>query len=763
MLLEREQELAALSHALSEAQRGRGQVVLVEASAGIGKTSLLRAAVETAVDAGFACSASDERASSSATSPTAASASSSSRSSPRVRAPSATACSRAPLRSRSRSSQPAVAGPLAPSTDTTYSMLHGLYWLLSNLADEAPVVLSVDDLQWADAESLRFLELPGPPPGRPAAGRSCAPPRTGEPADADLARLAAAPETTVLRPRPLSIDGHGGAVRVSGSGADVAPEFAAACWEATGGNPFFLEALLREAGGQQGRCPTPARRRACGASGPPPSPRRCCCACPSAPAAASALVRAVAVLGDGASLAEAAGLAGLAEDEAARAADLLAALEILTPGERWSSPTRSCARPSTRTSGRTSGPRRTPGRPASSPRAAPRRNGSPRRSPRRSRSGTRRGSSSCAAWPTRRSGAGRPLPPSPGSRRALAEPPPPGSTGDRAARARIARSCALAAPEAAGHLAAAVERASGNPSCSPRRSACSATRSRWAAAVGPRGRGHGVGGPSRRAGRPRAGAAARGGARRRTPRRRASRPAAPAARRLERHAGLAGATPGERLVLASLAFERAAEQRVRERGRRHHRACARRGPAAGANRSSTSRRRSTCSSSASGHGGARPRRRGAWSGCSPMHETAVSIPAVAFVLAHRGWRRPPPRRTAAGGGRRPHGARAADRARHPARRRTRAGRPHRGARRRGRGRRRRPGARHERLRRGDPTGPAEQRPARGTGPAAPRAGQGRRGRRRSGRVRPPRRAVGRRQPAGVALALARLAGADGHG
>jgi hypothetical protein len=32
---------------------------------------------------------------------------------------------------------------------------------------------------------------------------------------------------------------------------------------------------------------------------------------------------------------------------------------------------------------------------------------------------------------------------------------------------------------------------------------------------------------------------------------------APAARRLERHAGLEGATPGERLVLASVAFERA--------------------------------------------------------------------------------------------------------------------------------------------------------------------------------------------------------------
>ena len=45
-------------------------------------------------------------------------------------------------------------------------------------------------------------------------------------------------------------------------------------------------------------------------------------------------MRAVAVLGDGAGLAEAAALAGLGEREAAAAADLLAALEILAAAER---------------------------------------------------------------------------------------------------------------------------------------------------------------------------------------------------------------------------------------------------------------------------------------------------------------------------------------------------------------------------------------------------------------------------------------------
>jgi predicted ATPase len=54
-LLEREHELAELRDALADAQDGRGRVVLVEAPAGLGKTSLLRAASETAGGEGFAC------------------------------------------------------------------------------------------------------------------------------------------------------------------------------------------------------------------------------------------------------------------------------------------------------------------------------------------------------------------------------------------------------------------------------------------------------------------------------------------------------------------------------------------------------------------------------------------------------------------------------------------------------------------------------------------------------------------------------------
>ena len=38
-----------------------------------------------------------------------------------------------------------------------FPLVHGLFWLLSNLTERRPMVLAVDDLHWCDEESLRFL------------------------------------------------------------------------------------------------------------------------------------------------------------------------------------------------------------------------------------------------------------------------------------------------------------------------------------------------------------------------------------------------------------------------------------------------------------------------------------------------------------------------------------------------------------------------------------------------------------------------------
>ena len=55
--------------------------------------------------------------------------------------------------------------------ESSFAMLHGLYWLAANFASRTPTLLVVDDLHWADEPSLRWLAL-----SRPPARRSAAPP-----------------------------------------------------------------------------------------------------------------------------------------------------------------------------------------------------------------------------------------------------------------------------------------------------------------------------------------------------------------------------------------------------------------------------------------------------------------------------------------------------------------------------------------------------------------------------------------------------------
>ena len=301
--------------------------MLLEAPAGLGKTSLLKAAAETAEEAGFACL--------------------------RARANElerdfAYGCVRQLLepllakvgdqeRDRLFQGAAALSRPLfapsgtpqpSPSADSSLAMLHGLYWLLNNLSDEGSLALFVDDLQWSDTESLRFLNYLAPRlDGLPLAVLVST--RSGDDVTPELARLAAGPETTVLRPGPLGAEATV-ALCERMLRTEVAPEFAAACREATGGNPFFLEELLREACEQKLSADSSEAARV-EAIGPAAIARAVLLRLSEAPPSASALVRAVAVLGDGAGLAEAARLAEISDEEAGNAADLLAALAILKP------------------------------------------------------------------------------------------------------------------------------------------------------------------------------------------------------------------------------------------------------------------------------------------------------------------------------------------------------------------------------------------------------------------------------------------------
>jgi DNA-binding CsgD family transcriptional regulator len=327
-LLERQRELQELERGLTGAQQDRGQFMLVEGSAGLGKTSLLRATMQNAAAMGFTCLR--------------ARASELERAFPYgcVRQLLEPVIARAQGEEGARLFEGAasLARPLfsgsvtaqsPPSADNAFSMLHGLYWLLNNLARDAPVAVCVDDLQWADADSLRFLAYLAPRlDGLKVAVYGAA--RSRENVTADLARLFAAPEIQVLRPGPLSIEATA-ALCERRLGAKVADDFAAACQGATGGNPFFLETLLREA--KELRFLTDASEAArVRRFGPSAVARAVLLRLSDAPAGAMAFVRAIAVLGDGASVAEAARLSEINEDEAARLADLLVTLAILKQG-----------------------------------------------------------------------------------------------------------------------------------------------------------------------------------------------------------------------------------------------------------------------------------------------------------------------------------------------------------------------------------------------------------------------------------------------
>ena len=97
----------------------------------------------------------------------------------------------------------------------------------------------------------------------------------------------------MVRPRPLGPEATA-ILCARRLGADVAPEFAAACREATGGNPLFLEALLREVA-ERGLPTGAADARRVRTIGPAAVADAVLLRLAERPPAATALVRAVAV------------------------------------------------------------------------------------------------------------------------------------------------------------------------------------------------------------------------------------------------------------------------------------------------------------------------------------------------------------------------------------------------------------------------------------------------------------------------------------
>lgn len=257
-LLEREAALGLIGEHLLAASEGAGSLVLVEGPAGAGKTALLRRLREDGAQRGLrtlqAVGGELER--------EFAFGLVRQLFEPVVQAAAPAERERLLAGAAAQAAPVVGADPAAfePSATAGFATLHGLYWFVATLAEQAPLLLVVDDVHWGDAPSLRFLDfLARRVPELPlmiAAGL-----RPHEPGaeEALLAGLAEAPEVAVVRPAPLSA----GAVRAivdRGLGERTTEALAASTYEATGGNPLLVRELVRSLAAGDA-APTPAALR----------------------------------------------------------------------------------------------------------------------------------------------------------------------------------------------------------------------------------------------------------------------------------------------------------------------------------------------------------------------------------------------------------------------------------------------------------------------------------------------------------------------
>src|SRR5262245_39679185 len=329
LLLERESQVAALRTLTDAARSGDGRFVVIEGSAGLGKTRLLAEARAIARSAEMRVLASrgGELEGEFAYGivrqlfePLLASVL------PDLRTELLSGPARL-VESLFETSQPT--GSEYVATESSFAILHGLYWLAAHVALHQPTLLAIDDLHWADSPSLRWLlyltrRLEGVPLLVVAGTR----PPEGEGHDPTLvAELIADPQAASIRPEPLGRASIAVLAREL-HGLEPDEAFCSVLQTATGGNPLFVGAVL-DAIAREGTSPTAenaSRLLEIGAQG---VSRAVGLRLARLRPAALALLRAASVLGDGVELRHAAALAGVAAGELGPAAAALVRLDLL--------------------------------------------------------------------------------------------------------------------------------------------------------------------------------------------------------------------------------------------------------------------------------------------------------------------------------------------------------------------------------------------------------------------------------------------------
>jgi DNA-binding CsgD family transcriptional regulator/predicted negative regulator of RcsB-dependent stress response len=242
LLLEREEELTAIEASLERTgAETAGRTLLIEGPAGIGKTSLLGRLEDRAIARGF-----------------------------RVMTARGSEIEREfgfgivrqlfgsvlrPLdqgeRSRLFSGPAALAaaifGMADPGTlevNAAEASLYGLFWLTAALAEQGPLVFTIDDAHWSDAASLRFVQYLGRRlDGLPLLLCLAARPNEPGPQAQILGEFTADPGTVAISPPLLSEAATATLVGARLAGEASAPVLQA-CHQATGGNPLLIGELL---------------------------------------------------------------------------------------------------------------------------------------------------------------------------------------------------------------------------------------------------------------------------------------------------------------------------------------------------------------------------------------------------------------------------------------------------------------------------------------------------------------------------------------
>jgi tetratricopeptide (TPR) repeat protein len=216
----------------------------------------------------------------------------------------------------------------AEHNEGSLAVLHALYALTAQLASQGPLLLGIDNLQWADAPSLRYLayvarRISGVPT------MIAATMRTGEAHEiADLvAELAWDTDTLLLRPQPLTEQATSELVGRA-YGRPAAPLFVTACHRTTSGNPLLLRQLLQALVTAEVK-PDASHAQAVLAVGSRAVSSQVLLRLRRMPEPCRRVARSVAVLGEAAQLPHVAALSGLPEAETAGAVATLTRAEIL--------------------------------------------------------------------------------------------------------------------------------------------------------------------------------------------------------------------------------------------------------------------------------------------------------------------------------------------------------------------------------------------------------------------------------------------------